>query len=147
MVFSRVNFTLLYCVVLFQGCSSPNYSPWTYHLLNIRPERPFRLSTHTHRTTQKPQTAKVTCSLQFQYVCVCCCNKGQRNLRRLTVTSVTRMAKITCEGTLPKYFQMDPRTVVADCKTNAINHIFQFKPPNSYYLFRQFPVIFVQVRQ
>jgi len=30
--------------------------------------------------------------------------------------------------TLPNDFKMDPRTVVADWTTNALNHLFQFNP-------------------
>jgi hypothetical protein len=35
--------------------------------------------------------------------------------------------------TLPNDLKMDSRTVVADCTTNAINNIFQFKQPDTYY--------------
>jgi hypothetical protein len=53
----------------------------------------FKLSAHPQQTIEKPQSARVTWSLQFQPDRVCCCNKKQPNLRRLTVTSVTWMEK------------------------------------------------------
>jgi len=64
----------------------------------------IKLSAH-RRITEKPQIASVTWSLQFQPDRVCCCNKGQPDLRRLTVTSVTWMAKNTREN----YYRMASR--------------------------------------
>jgi hypothetical protein len=80
----------------FSRLTQSNLFSCTHHLLNISPELPFKLSTHTHRTTQKPQNARVTRNLGLQPDRVCCCNKGHPNLKRLTVTSLTWMAKNTC---------------------------------------------------
>ena len=141
----------LTCVTM-HGSHTVNSFPlhWTSSQDNARPT--LKLSAHPQQTTQKPQTSTVTWGLQFHPHRVCCCKKEQPSLRRLTVTSVTGMAKIRAK-TLPNCYTMYRRTAVADWTTNAINHPFQFKQPNTYCnkiafcLFRQFPVIFVPVRQ